>query len=182
MKFVSRRIVKWKISTSYLSFAVGRSNEQRRKIGVHNSRCHVLFLNVCGHDRSMLLFIFYAKYSVEKTWAAVSSLSLPFQFASLYTQLSGNCFILFIYSLLLTPCSTCKTCTNLNLFCGQIVWFRSFRGSRKKHHTYFLSVYSLDTFPLPLRPLSSLTSLPLAMNCTDIYDIFLMFRISFHYE
>ena len=118
---------------------------------VHISLCHVSFCNVCGHDRSTLLFIFYAKYSVEKTWAALNLLA----FASLFY--SGiprrkkifHVFInLFRFFLLLLKC---KTCTNLNLFCSVAKLYDSghFIEEGKKNTPHILPVYSLAVFWLP---------------------------------
>lgn len=86
-------------------------------------------------------------------------LSLPFEalFSSSFRSfLFVKCSM--FHSLYLTPPGglplKCKTCTNLNLFCGQIVWFRSFQNSRK-NTPHKLPVYSLATFQLPF-PLLSL--------------------------
>lgn len=97
---------------------------------------------------STLLFIFYAKYSVEKVRAVPHSTFNSFSlFRFGFSRIKKNCFM-FSYTLaspfsliLQLPPEKCKTCTNLNLFCGQIVWFRSFpekQKREKKHHTYFL--------------------------------------------
>lgn len=174
------RIVKWKISASYLVcwtwlFARWILGEK------WNETVHVLYLQ-CMRPRSRTFYLL-CKTLWRGTWAALPTLHGRWfvQCSSLFTPSSENC------SSFLCTCPPvagislvkCKTCTNLNLYCGQIVQFRWIRGSRKRRTPHQLPAYSLALFWLPFRlSLLSISRLP----CADISEIFLMFRIRFHYE
>lgn len=121
---------------------VGRLRKKKKvEKSVYTSLCATFyFSNVCGHDRSTLLFIFYAKYSVEKTWASPCPLVPPCSLCLSQHPLFGKMFNVSYTCCWFSFLLKCKACTNLNLFCGQIVWFRSFQRSRKRHHTYFLCI------------------------------------------
>lgn len=134
----------------------------------------------------------WREHDLSRFLVPTPTLVPPFRLTSVFSFFGKNCIMLLIDScmlrLVLSPQLKCKTCTNLNLFCGQIVWFRSFRGresqEKTQHHTDFLSVYSLgyistSFFRCPRR---RCLYPPRSMDCTDIYHIFLMLRISFHYE
>lgn len=64
---------KAKISASRTSAAVRLPRIRQASSPWAESIC---CCNECGHDRSTLLFIFYAKHSVEETWAVCLSPSL----------------------------------------------------------------------------------------------------------
>ena len=129
-------------------------------------------------------FIFYAKYSVEKTWAA---LNLLLSFIRVFREKKMFHVFINLFLFFLLPLK-CKTCTNLNLFCSVAKLYDSghFIEVGKKHHTYFLCIVwlyfdFLFVIFVFLR-LTFSTFLSPRVDCIDINDIFLMSHISFHYE
>lgn len=157
IKFVPRKIVKWKISALYLCF---RTFLREGRVGegiwvessVHIPLCHVLFCNVCGHDRSTLLFIFYAKYSVEKTWAALNPLAIAslsripiFFFGRKMFHVFINLFLPFFRPLSLSIVK------HVQIWIYSVVKFsaklydsghfmEAEEKKRTQHHTYFLCI------------------------------------------
>ena len=195
IKFVSCRIVKWKISTSYLlcwtfHVRVGTRDGVKSVYTIHFLLPRFIFLQ-CMWPRSSSFYLL-----CKILWGGSSSLSLTqftpvqeknfmfFYILAFFLSLSLSFSLSFAFSTL-----KCKTCTNLNLFCGQIVWFRSFRRSRKKRTPHILPVYCLAVFWLPFCFFFLIFTLSLcsdfsstSVNCCRCLYIFLVFHRTFHYE
>lgn len=126
---------------------ISRNGKGNRR--THFSLCHVLFCNVCGHDRSTLLFIFYAKYSVEKTWAALHLLACFLSFIQFFGK-NISCFHKLAVSLFFFFSPLPANVKHVQIWIYSVAKLYDsghFMEAEKTPH--ILPVYSLAIFRLP---------------------------------